>query len=313
MRILLATDGSPDARRAEALVASIRWPVRTHVSLLQVDGPMPGDGERSRADLIALHDEIRAEILLHLEELRREIKKKHPRVTTECISLPGHPGDVIVEYARASRADLVVMGSRGHGAVASAFLGSVAAHVLDHAPCPVLVARTQVIRGAVVADDGSDGARHAEELIARWPILRGHPVRVVSVADASPLNTGFGSGIDVGSYAAYDELLHGLRQAHEGYARAGAQRLAPLGSHVSHVVRTGNVPAEILATAVETSADLIVVGSRGRTGLSRLLLGSVARGVLFGAPVSVLIVRERREIAARASPPAPREPVEARA
>ena len=312
MKVLLATDGSIDARRAERLVASIPWSTRTRITVLRVDTPFPGDSERPRADLIAIHDEAREEIDQHLRDVAGEIRRQHPRLAIERLTLPGHAAEVIVEHARASEADLVVMGSRGRGAVASAVLGSVAAEVVDQSPCPVLIARTDSIRGGVVADDGSDGARHAEELIAKWPILRGRPVRVVSVADASPLNTGFASGIDVGSYEAFDELIRGVRQAHEGYARAGAQRLAPLGSRVSHAVRTGSVPAEILATAAETGADIVVVGSRGRTGLTRLLLGSVARAVLFGAPVSVLVVRDLAESAARSGPPARREPVAAR-
>jgi nucleotide-binding universal stress UspA family protein len=292
MKVLLATDGSIDARRAERLVASIRWSTRTRITVLRVDTPFPGDSERPRADLIAIHDAAREEIDEHLRDVAGEIRRQHPRLAIERLTLPGHAAEVIVEHARASKADLVIMGSRGRGAVASAVLGSVAAEVVDHSPCPVLIARTDSIRGGVVADDGSDGARHAEELIAKWPILRGRPVRVVSVADVSPLTTGLVSGVDVGSYAAFDESIRELRHAHSGYARDAEERLAALGERVTSETRTGSVTTEILAVAAETGADLIVVGSRGRTGWKRLLLGSVARGILHGATASVLIVRE---------------------
>jgi universal stress protein A len=60
-------------------------------------------------------------------------------------------------------------------------------------------------------------------------------------------------------------------------------------------MRTGDAAAEVIAAADEQSADLVVLGSRGRTGITRLLLGSVARNVLWGTPVSVLIVRDVAE------------------
>lgn len=67
-----------------------------------------------------------------------------------------------------------------------------------------------------------------------------------------------------------------------------------LGSTAEHAqTRHGNAAQEIIAAASDARADFIVIGSRGRTGLERLLLGSVARNVLFHAPCSVLVVRQR--------------------
>jgi nucleotide-binding universal stress UspA family protein len=57
-------------------------------------------------------------------------------------------------------------------------------------------------------------------------------------------------------------------------------------------MRDGDAAGEIVAAAEQRQADLIVLGSRGRTGLTRLLLGSVARNVLSGSTASVLIVHE---------------------
>ena len=58
-------------------------------------------------------------------------------------------------------------------------------------------------------------------------------------------------------------------------------------------MRTGDAAAEIIAAAAEVGADLVVIGSRGRTGLASVVLGSVARNVLHGSTASVLVVHER--------------------
>jgi nucleotide-binding universal stress UspA family protein len=71
------------------------------------------------------------------------------------------------------------------------------------------------------------------------------------------------------------------------------------GRTVDATVRVGDAAAEILEEASSWQADLVVLGSRGLTGLSRLLLGSVARNALQGAESSVLIVRDTTEPAGR--------------
>ena len=181
------------------------------------------------------------------------------------------------------------MGSRGRGAIASTILGSVAAEVIDHASCPVLVARAPKLTSIVVAHDGSDGARQAEEVLARWPPFRDLPIRVVSVVDLAPF-AGGQAGTEIVDAGTYQRMFDDLRQLHEGYAAEAAKRL---GARAAGEARHGFVAQQIVATGADAKADLIVVGSRGQTGLARLLLGSVARGVLFASPVSVLVVRQQ--------------------
>jgi nucleotide-binding universal stress UspA family protein len=77
----------------------------------------------------------------------------------------------------------------------------------------------------------------------------------------------------------------------EAYLRAVAATLSLDGLQVDTMVRTGEAPQEIVAVAQEVHADLIAMTTHGRTGLSRLLFGSVAEAVLRAAPVPVFIVR----------------------
>ena len=94
-----------------------------------------------------------------------------------------------------------------------------------------------------------------------------------------------------GGYA--PELEKEGKEAQKLMKRA-AESLTSAGFKVDTVVRTGDVRLEIIDMATEWSADLIVVGSHGRTGIPRLLLGSVAEYVARHAPCSVLIVRTPR-------------------
>jgi nucleotide-binding universal stress UspA family protein len=80
------------------------------------------------------------------------------------------------------------------------------------------------------------------------------------------------------------------RHEHEHLATRSVHRLAQAGLHSEAEVRLGAPAAEIVSVAPDWPADVVVVGSRGRTRIARLLLGSVARGVLQSAPCSVLVV-----------------------
>jgi nucleotide-binding universal stress UspA family protein len=91
-----------------------------------------------------------------------------------------------------------------------------------------------------------------------------------------------------GGYA--PELEKEGKEAQKFMGRA-AESLASAGFKVDTVLRTGDVRLEIVDMAVEWSADLVVVGSHGRSGIPRLLLGSKAEYVARHSPCSVLIVR----------------------
>ncbi|HEV8654675.1 MAG TPA: universal stress protein, partial [Candidatus Limnocylindria bacterium] len=98
----------------------------------------------------------------------------------------------------------------------------------------------------------------------------------------------------MGTYAAvqaYYDSLPALREATAKVARERAAALVAAGLAATSEIREGDAAAELIAAAAEAHADCIIIGSHGRTGVTRLFLGSVARAVLFDAPCSVLIVR----------------------
>jgi nucleotide-binding universal stress UspA family protein len=296
MRVLLAIDGSEPATRAIDLVANAALATGSEIVVAEAvetgsglyGGPWPAlavvDTDRIEADLrnAATHT---------VEQARARLTRSGVKV--EGVVLRGRPATAIVDQARRMQADLVVVGSRGHGRVEAMLLGSVSAEVVDHSPVPVLVARGSGVARVVLGWDGSSCAAQAADLLRAWPIFAGSLIRVVSVADAGiPWWSAFPVDVSPEMMPMYVEAQNATRQKHDELARELTAQLVGAGMRAEAERRDGGAATEILAAATAFKADLIVVGTHGRTGLQRILLGSVARNVLQHARCSVLIVRE---------------------
>jgi nucleotide-binding universal stress UspA family protein len=293
MRVLIAFDGSAGAARALELVQAIAWPARSRLRLVSVVEPSASMPTLPLAPMAAA-PMLEPELAAYFEAEHAEIVEQLARVgRAEAAILRGRPASVIIDDARAFAADLVIVGTRGHGSIASLILGSVSAEVVDHATCPVLVARRGTVSRPVLATDDSASARAAEELVARWPIFDGLPINVVSVADAvRPWTSGIAPTLQRQARDAYTQELHAAVEAAERVASDAASRLSQAGRDADHAVLRGDPAAEIIDFAENHQADLIVLGSRGRSALAEIVLGSVARNVVAGSTASVLVVRE---------------------
>jgi nucleotide-binding universal stress UspA family protein len=237
---------------------------------------------------------LEPELVAYLEAQQAEIVGRFtPAGRAEAVILRGRPATAIIDDARRSAADLVVVGSRGHGTIASLVLGSVSAEVGDHAPCPVLVARGAAVSRLVIATDGSQPSRAAEDLVAGWPIFDGLPIDVVSVGDAvRPWTSGIAPMFQRQARDVYAQELQAAIEAAERAASEAADRLRESGRDANAATRCGDAAAEIIDFAEDRQADLIVVGSRGRSAIAEIVLGSVVRNVLAASSSSVLVVRE---------------------
>ena len=286
MNVLFATDGSESAKHAQNLVASIAWPASTRIMVLHVAPSFAAD-LGPEGQYTAAHEALRRSIERELVATKRALSASGRDVVTAVIA--GRPASVIVDEARAMAADLVVLGSRGRGALTASVLGSVAAETVDYAPCPVLVARGEKVTGVVLAHDGSPGARQAEAVVLAMPFLHSVPVRVVSAwSVASTYLAGDPAGGAFLSADLYEQIINDARGLSTSAAADAVARLNAAGVKAVAIVVEGPA-AEAVATAARPT-DLIVMGTRGHTGLGRLLLGSVARGVLHRAHSSVLFV-----------------------
>lgn len=300
MRILLAVDGSTCSDRATALVASIPLPPDSTVRVVAVLQPF--------ADALALSYAMAGDASANTESeeerdarhLREAIGRAETAIAREGLAVEGflirgRPASSIVDEAAAMSADLVVMGSRGHGSIATMVLGSTAAEVVDHAPCPVLVARRPEIERVALADDGSASAHAAEAVVGTWPMFGTAEVEVLTVAEvAMPVAAGWTPGLYDQVLESYMSSADAAREASAEESRTAAQRLVSAGVKAVGVELEGDPAAEIVRYAQSHAIDTVVVGTRGHTGLARLLLGSVARNVLLHAGCSVLVVRAAR-------------------
>ena len=285
MKVLFATDGSREDQHARSFIASAHWAAGTEIELF---GVMRMVGLELSGDLI---DRNLTDFEFQLDELAVSLPQRDLTVTWG--TAVGEPAEEIAARARAIEADLIVVGSRGRGPLATSILGSVSAGVIDRAPCPVLVVREDQIKRIMLADDGSVGAATAAALLDDWPIFADASLQVVSVVDVGrPLAT-FGEApmIYVAGEHLYYDALQEERERAQRTVGTRAKELTPRPRAVSVSVREGDAGDQILAAAHDFAADLIVVGSRGQTGLARIFAGSVARRVLLEARCSVLVAR----------------------
>lgn len=223
-----------------------------------------------------------------LSALADGIRLHHPELTVETVLLGGAPAAALVEETTQAR--LIVLGSRGLGGWAGLLLGSVAVQVGTHAHCPVVVippdlrSRTLERHTVVVGVDGSKVSGKAIDFAFDQAEAMGAAVVAVH-AWRSPFSR-YESG--------QGKLLFDTVEVQETARALVSESLA--GARADHPdveVEVQLIPgqaARAIMPAAE-SADLVVVGSRGRGGFTGLLLGSVSQSVLHHVPCPVAIVR----------------------
>lgn len=296
MRVLLATDGSSSADRARDLTAGLAWPEGTVIRIVTsaeqpITANIPPTLVPTAEGIQEFAEALEANGEATLEAAAAGFAGRN--LTVERRVLRGRASMAIVEEAAAWEADLIVLGSRGHSRIASMLLGSTSAEVVDHAPCPVLIARDSQVESVIVAADGSPSAQLAEHVLTDWPVFRSMPISVITVGQPfSPLDVGMAAGLSDAVLAGYRTNDEVIEDQLEEIAQASVARLAEVGlAAVSHV-RDGSPAHEILEFALERPHPLLVLGSRGLGRLARIVMGSTARNVLYHAQGSVLIVRE---------------------
>jgi len=288
MKILLAVDppGESDATVAE--VATRPWPANTNIEVLSVVEPS------HVWDVPSLIEGLEEAARGTAESAAEQLRSAGFAATASV--LVGDAEAAIVDHARETSADLIIVGSRGSRGLTRFLLGSVASAVARFAPCSVEIVRAaesskppHAAMKILLATDGSDCSQLAARSIAQRPWPAGTSIRALSVAELSvPL-------LEMPYFLPHTmEKLRGeAMQRAEEAEMAAEEILANAGLEESGTVAvpTGTPKEVILQNAEEWGADLIVCGSHGRRGLKRFLLGSVSAAVATHAKCSVEIIR----------------------
>ncbi|HXZ96874.1 MAG TPA: universal stress protein [Burkholderiales bacterium] len=271
-RLLLVTQGTKFDTGAEqvALAMATRGGVRLLAVFPVVSNP----------EYVTLAPELEQKAEVHaariLTELRREASQQNLEIETR-VRLGEEPYIEVVDEASKQKIDLIVMRTRGkRGLMARLLVGENVAKVIGHARCSVLVVPRKAHmwkKRVLLATDGSRfsvAAAAVAGAMAKWYQL---PVTVISVVTDSHIKEVRAEASD-----AIERALDMLRR----------ERVTAAGKVVD------GWPHEALIGAAEAfGADLIVVGSHGRTGLEKVVMGSTAERVIGLAKCPVLVVKHK--------------------
>lgn len=275
--VLVGYDGSAGAERSLSAAASLAHQLGAPLRVLLAQTPFAGE-------LSAL-PEVQEQLHQAAESAATKVRAAHPDLDVTATVEWQTPRTALIDASR--HAVVTVVGRRGHGPVKSLLLGSVSGSVAAHAHSPVLVVpdvEPPEDGRIVVGVDGSPESVHAAHFAVT---LAGHD-QVVLLHAWEPLHESVGALGPFGGYAVTDteaeersvrELLDEITQT--------VQDEHPGSDVVGRLVRDN--PALALGTA-SRDARLVVVGARGRGGFVELLIGSVARSVLYTSECPVLVV-----------------------
>lgn len=303
-RVLFPTDFSRPAGDALAHAISLAEAVGAELDVLHVATLYrvdPGVTETGTPFPEELFESLESRAGTALDELIRPFRDRPVRIQS-FVRRGAGPTEAILRFASERGSDLIVMGTHGRSGLGHFLLGSVTEEVARLAACPVLSVRgglhelsEEVPRRLLVAVDFSVHAEVAEEHAGELARAIGGTIDLVHVVEDP--------GYPDFYFPVPAERLRQLQEMREEAARRLETRMdrwREAGLAGETEVRIGRPAPEIVTAAEEHAADLVVVGSHGRTGWKRVLLGSVAEGVVRRSFRPVLVVK--REAAAPSGP-----------
>jgi nucleotide-binding universal stress UspA family protein len=286
--VVVGVDGSEPATAALEWAAGQAGLERRPLTVVHACG-LPG-AMQDFEDIVANERGLMSVGRSIVREAVQDVRLADSTVGVESVVVMGHPETVLLEASET--AEMLVVGARGRGTVASALLGSVSAVVARESLCPVVIVREfdardeqDEPRPVVVGVDGTPVSSAAVELAFRMASVRGTPLTLLHAT--WDLREQASSLIDLRSYAEKVNLS-------EQEERLVSETVAGLCEKYPDVAVTESYRrGEPVRRLVEASRDasLVVVGTRGRRMLATTLLGSVSRGVVERAYCPVAVVR----------------------
>jgi len=217
-----------------------------------------------------------------VERCRTLLPADIPSIRTMCEVQ--HPAAFILDSAAAVKADLIAMGTHDHSLVVELFTGSVSHRVLLHATMPTLIVKGKArpVARVLLAVEGLEDALRLHTWLTSHPFKNPVAVTILSVVPSLAM-------VDPHVMVGLESWSEQSKRHAEQVLHDTAQALASPHFTVSTEVRTGD-PVTVVCEA-GNNHDLIVVGSHGRKGFERFLLGGVSHAIVHRANTSVLVVR----------------------
>lgn len=297
MPVLTATDGGPYAEAALHLGAQIAQRGHEALTILTV---IKHEADRLQAPGLALQAQAREIVQHYCPDVKTRVRT-------------GHPATEIVRVTKEGNFDMVIVGvgsSRNH--LPHLLLGSTAVRVVEHAPCPVIVAKGRIrpIQRVLLCDSGSQDPSLGLPSASSFSTGPG-----VSRIGPSVLGRFLGLPIDLLDGSAEMVVLHVMSQMSAGpgtrgeHLRTDSEKLieekAPegellqrdiealesIGIRARAKVRHGLVVDEILLEAAEQDYDLVVIGAYRSQGWQRILLDDLGQRLVVALDRSVLVLR----------------------
>ena len=217
-----------------------------------------------------------------VERCRTLLPPEIPSIRTLCEVQ--HPAAFILDSAAAVKADLIAMGTHDHSRMTEVFAGSISHRILLHATVPTLIVKRKArpVARVLLAVEGREDAIRLRTWLTSYPFKNPVAVTILSVVPSLHI-------ANPHLMARLEGWSEQSKRHAEQVVTDMAQALASPQFTVATDVRLGDPVTTVCE--VGNSHDLIVIGSHGRKGLDRFLLGSVSQGIVHQTGCSVLVVR----------------------
>lgn len=285
-RLLVPTDGSDPAAAAGEAAVNIASQFGAAIDVVYVE-----DAE----ELPFGFDEVPAEFARRtrraVETIAETAEDAGLETTSVVLELDGPVHETILDYAMDQQADAIVMGTHGRSGIGRAILGSVTEQTIRKSPVPVMSVHAETVTDSdietvLVPTDGSECAETAVEHGADLAAATDASLHLINVVDLGVV----AGDVDAG------RVLDALEESGERALEAAIDRAHRREIEtVEASVISGTPSRAICDYATETGVDCIVMGTHGRSGLTRLFLGSVTERVIRHGVAPVLTTRPREK------------------
>ena len=294
-KVLVAYDDSPHSKAALCWAMLFADDENCELKVVKVFEPM------------GIYFDLSVKLLERYVELEEQDRQMMQELKPFCEScgkskvetqvLKGPVASTLLEYARQQSVDLIVSGTKGHGALEEMLVGSVTNNLVSLAKAPLLVVKdTEApsrLQKILVAYDGSAHAKKALELAADLAKTRNAKLILLKVAEPRSLMLADSlSESESGSVKHIAALLQELEEAEKTMLDEGRQMVARMGVEaVTVLLSAGNIVESLLQYAEKENADLIAAGNLGHGFLEGILIGSTTRNLIALSKIPLLLVK----------------------